>query len=484
MEGRKRLSVGLAGAGLLAALAIALVGRGTPPAGTDIDGVAAEVDGLIREAAAGVQARADTLAQLPRLGWAVATDEETVRDMTTEELAFRTKPGEHIEIANMPKAGGAVRQLLRLPPDASFAMPMSPGSRLFIDGGKSHVAAIVSVEPRQRADELTGLLAVSRLLDTAALEQRLDARGIHAELRIGEASVTLGVPTPPANGTQAKTALASPTAAGAELVVVWQAPRPAWTRFAPWAVALLSLLVATLLWRRKSDQERIAPAGAPAHSISPPQVYNPAAASWTDPGKAARVHTEAEVEAELDAEVEWTDPAKTDPVVNALPPAPLDGPVPEPEPPGAVPIQSPFPAQLPPPFPTEPRRRVNTGAVDLRLDQSRSGRVDISLTRSGSVSFGGERREGPKRASTPMLGNENDPRNEEYKALYTEFVRLRRTTGEPIENLDVVDFVEVLQEKRAQLIRDLGVQDVRFRLAFDNGKAAIRYMTVAAAKSS
>ena len=44
--------------------------------------------------------------------------------------------------------------------------------------------------------------------------------------------------------------------------------------------------------------------------------------------------------------------------------------------------------------------------------------------------------------------------------------------------------MEALQEKRAQLIRELGVKDVRFRLAFDNGKAAIRYMTVAAAKSS
>ena len=63
-----------------------------------------------------------------------------------------------------------------------------------------------------------------------------------------------------------------------------------------------------------------------------------------------------------------------------------------------------------------------------------------------------------------MLGNDNDPRNEEYKALFTEYMRLRRTTGEAVEDLDVVDFVEALQEKRAQLIRELGVKDVRFRL--------------------
>ncbi len=227
MEGHKRLSIALAGAGLLAALAVALVGRQATPLGGDVGAVAAELDAVIREAAAAVQARADTLAQLPRLGWAVATDEDTVRDMTTEELAFRTRPGEHIEIANMPKGGQEVRHLLRLPPDASFAMPMSPGSHLFLDGGKSHVVAVVAVEPRQRADELSGLLAVSRVLETAAVEQRLEARGVHAELRLREGSLTLGAPTPAANGTPAKTTLTSPSAGGVELSVVWPGGRPA-----------------------------------------------------------------------------------------------------------------------------------------------------------------------------------------------------------------------------------------------------------------
>jgi hypothetical protein len=467
VEGHKRLSIALAGAGLLAALAVALVGRQATPPGGDIGAVAAEVDGVIREAAAGVQARADTLAQLPRLGWAVATDEDTVRDMTTEELAFRTRPGEHIEIANMPKGGQEVRHLLRLPPDASFAMPMSPGSRLFLDGGKCHVVAVVAVEPRQRADELTGLLAVSRELDTATLEQRLQARGVHAELRLWEGTLTLGASKRAPGGTLAKTTLTSPSATGVELSVVWPGGRPAWTKVVPVAIALLSLLGAALLWQRKTEPEHVASADARTMVASPPPVSDPQASTGIDFASSEDL-----------TEEEWTDPdsIKTDPVVAAVPDITQPG-TPGDAADGAIPVQV---------VPTtgSDARRMLSGAVDLRMDPSRSGRIDIALARSGSVSFPGPPRGTPKRAATPMLGNDNDPRNEEYKALFTEYMRLRRTTGEAVENLDVVDFVEALQQKRAQLISELRVKDVRFRLAFDNGKAAIRYMTVAAAKSS
>jgi hypothetical protein len=472
VEGHKRLSIALAGAGLLAALAVALVGRQATSPGGDIAAVAAELDGVIREAAAAVQARADTLAQLPRLGWAVATDEDTVRDMTTEELAFRTRPGEHIEIANMPKGGQEIHHLLRLPPDVSFAMPMTPGSHLFLEGGKSHVIAVVAVEPRQRADELIGLLAVSRVLETAAVEQRLQARGVHAELRLREGSLTLGAPTPARNGTPAKTVLTSPSASGVELSVVWPGGRPVWTKAVPAVIALLSLLGAALLWRRQLEQEhgQVASAGAPTMVTISPQVSIP-----TNSAAPEEVPEDLSEDA---AEEDWTDPdaAKTDPVVAAAsdttqPGAPPDAAH------GAIPVQVVSASG-------SDARRMHSGAVDLGMDPSRSGRVAMSLARSGSMSFPAERRGGAKRALTPKLGNENDPRNEEYKALFTEFMRLRRTTGETIENLDVVDFVEGLQEKRAQLIRELGVKDVRFRLAFDNGKAAIRYMTVAAAKSS
>ncbi len=73
---------------------------------------------------------------------------------------------------------------------------------------------------------------------------------------------------------------------------------------------------------------------------------------------------------------------------------------------------------------------------------------------------------------------ETDSRTEEWRSLFAEFVKLRRTTGEPIEGLDVAHFVATLRAKRAEIMRQIPVKDVRFKLAFQNGKAAIRYMTV------
>jgi hypothetical protein len=53
-----------------------------------------------------------------------------------------------------------------------------------------------------------------------------------------------------------------------------------------------------------------------------------------------------------------------------------------------------------------------------------------------------------------------------------------RTTGESVDDLDVTQFVETLREKRAQIMKQIPVRDVQFKLAFHNGKAAIRYLTV------
>jgi hypothetical protein len=64
-----------------------------------------------------------------------------------------------------------------------------------------------------------------------------------------------------------------------------------------------------------------------------------------------------------------------------------------------------------------------------------------------------------------------DPRTDEYRSLFAEFVNLRRTTGEPVEGLDVDQFIRTLREKRAQIMKQLPVKDVRFKLAFQNGKA-------------
>jgi hypothetical protein len=85
--------------------------------------------------------------------------------------------------------------------------------------------------------------------------------------------------------------------------------------------------------------------------------------------------------------------------------------------------------------------------------------------------------QGHPRRPTPAGGGSTDPLGDEYRALYAEFVRLRRTTGEPVD-IDREDFVDQLRRTRDEIAHKDGVPDVQFRLVFQNGKAVIRFTTV------
>src|SRR5262249_28595969 len=146
-------------AGLLGALGILLGGRRSTSE-DDLRAAAADLGGLIRESAAGVKERADTLAQLPRIGWAVATDEATVKDLTNDELAFRTHPGEHIEITQMRRGGGEPRRLLRRPADSDLDLPLMTGTHVVVRQNHLHIVTVVSIEPRERAELMVGILGV------------------------------------------------------------------------------------------------------------------------------------------------------------------------------------------------------------------------------------------------------------------------------------------------------------------------------------
>ena len=452
----RRLSGSVAVAGLLAALGIFLLGREAPS--DDVGVAAADLEAAIRENAAGAQARADTLAQLPRLGWAVATDENTMRDLTTEELAFRPHPGEHIEITQMRKGGGEPRRLLRLPAESDLALPVLPGTQVVVRAGKLHVVTVVSVEPRQRAEELVGILAVSKQIDTSAIEQRLAARGISAELRTIQGSLTLAGTAPASPET--KVALTGPAAEGAVLVAA-NIGKARWPRIVSPLILLISLVAAAVLWRRGTVEARPAPSpsGArPAHAQAPPapaavlrSPSRPRPSDDTDPSAARRQPNEGAHAACR----------------------PIDG--------------------------AHAHRRPDRGrgvgvqsvAGDARGGQSARRRGRGARRRSGSrpCRAGSRsrwcdparcrcRRARPAALRRVTCRPRRDPRAEEYRSLFSEFVNLRRTTGESIEGLDVAHFVETLREKRAQLMKELRVKDVRFKLAFQNGKAAIRYLTV------
>jgi hypothetical protein len=190
--GRFRSSIALAGSGLL--IAIFLIAKG-PTLGDKGAGplraAAENLDTKQRELAAAVEARATTLAQLPRLSWAVATDEETVRDLTTDELGFRAQPGEVIALAQINKKSGHAVTLLHAPPTAALATPSTPGIHALVAGGELLVASVAAVEPRERADAVTGALVVARRLEVVTAADQLIRAGIAARIITADGSATL-----------------------------------------------------------------------------------------------------------------------------------------------------------------------------------------------------------------------------------------------------------------------------------------------------
>jgi len=326
--------------------------------------------------------------------------------------------------------------------ESELALPVIPGTHVIVQGTEIHVVTVVSVEPRQHADELVGILAVAKQLDPSPIAQRLAARGINAELRTIRGSITLAGSRP--SSVEVKVALTGPAAEGAELVAA-NVSQARWPRWLSPAVLAVSLLAALLLWRRGGapqprHEKAFGPFPTAAHA-QPPASPPPA-----QPARADLEITAQPVDLET---TDQTDPEQTGEWVaspQAATPAIGNPVVPE----GAAPEE--------------------------RMDPARSGRVEISLVRSGSVSLSPRAPGLPPPSIDPKA--ETDSRTEEWRGLFAEFIKLRRTTGEPIEGLDAAHFVATLRAKRAEIMRQIPVKDVRFKLAFQNGKAAIRYMTV------
>jgi len=514
----------VAAAGLVVALGVFLMGRRTSP--DDLRAAANDLQALVRENAAGVKERAETLAQMPRISWAVGTDEATVKDLTSDELAFQTHPGEHIEITQMRRDGGEPRRLLRRPADSNVDLPLIVGTHVVVRDEQLQLVTVVSIEPRERAEQMFGLLAVAKQIDASAITQRLAARRINAEVRTMQGSFVLaGSALAPAAG-DVTIPLTGPGTDGLALVGS-NVSRSRWPSVVAPLVLILSLAGAALLWRddvarliqRDASRFKAAPRPPPEMESTESTEEEPSAVTAPHPPPPAPEPHSPPPAPEPDSPAPPAPAPQT--TVPAAPPPRRPTPPPEPPPlapprptrntptpPGAVPPrQTPieaYPTRLPTPslgarLPPRPdahlRRTPPPGSkvtplaglpsipaeavplpVDNRSDLARSGHVDTSLVRTGSVALPAR---GPGAPGRPTHSSAAaDPNTEEYRSLFTEFVKMRKTTGEPTAELDAERFIETLREKRAQIMKQIPVKDVRFKLAFHNGKAAIRYSTV------
>jgi hypothetical protein len=423
------VSIGVAAVGLVGAV-FWTAAEGTHPQAAGASTLASDVDIRIREAMVGAQARAETLAQLPRLAVAVATDARTFRDLTADELAFRPRRDEHIEIAQISlgkrRGGGrepAAQSLLRLPDERLPLSMTTTGRHVMIGGGGLQAVAFEPVQPRERTNELRGAIAVARQIDLSSFGSRLAALGLSGRIDLASGSFPLGG-AQVASGGVSRVVLGSAAAERATLVLTGMAAPPSQRRFlGPVGLMVLSAVAARVLRRQRSLSARPEPM-RPTPVVGTPLMPLPEPLEKAGPEKAGPEEVIDDDCAEQTARHSTNSIAAIYGRIMGPAPAPSGSPRAESHPSHTL------PADL---FETD----------------------DVPLP--------------------PPQEQPDELLEREYRMLYEEFNTLRQTCRQSPCALSADRFVLLLRDQRDKLIRRLGARDVAFRIAFHNGKAAIRF---------
>ena len=176
-----------------AAIMVATSSRAAAPPAKTIDEVGADVVVRLREASILAHQRAEAIAAVPSLAYAVATDQQTMLDMTADELSFHAQPGEIVEVAQVMRHGGKVTPLRREGDGALVHLPFAQAGLQFVVAGDTIYAVdVVDVKPRGRQNQLRGAVGVARVVDLAAASARLAELGGGVQLRIGDGALVLG----------------------------------------------------------------------------------------------------------------------------------------------------------------------------------------------------------------------------------------------------------------------------------------------------
>lgn len=160
---------------------------------TTVEELAADVVVQMRDAGVLAQQRAAAIAAVPSLGYAVATDQQTMLDMTADELSFHAQPGEIVEVGQVMIKSGKVTSLRREGEGALVHLPLGTAGLHFVVSGETVYAVnVIDVRPRGREHVLRGAVGVARAIDLSAASAALARLGAGAQLRVGDGALTLG----------------------------------------------------------------------------------------------------------------------------------------------------------------------------------------------------------------------------------------------------------------------------------------------------
>lgn len=178
------------GVGVAAVVCLSVMGFGIRERRAGAAETKVRMEKLIGERALALAARAAELAALAKMPSALATDPETVRDLTDKELPLALAEGESITLAQRFHDG---RQavLLSLPAE-NVPKVTAPGGSAGLQGGQLVLFHAVSVVPTERAQELSGIVVVSSIVEARTILATLPAWSPGARLGVGEGFLVLG----------------------------------------------------------------------------------------------------------------------------------------------------------------------------------------------------------------------------------------------------------------------------------------------------
>jgi serine/threonine protein kinase len=168
------------------------VGGRAAPSRSTLEEISKQVDENLSQVAGAVRRRAEALAQLPFLAALVSTDAATARDLKSDDMTLRPAFGETIEVGQLPRDGKPV-SLLVLPEGSKTVAPLDRlGLQPSAADGALLLSYLVAVRPQERADELTGVAAVSLPVDLSQVGRRVDELGLRARLELPNGTVPIG----------------------------------------------------------------------------------------------------------------------------------------------------------------------------------------------------------------------------------------------------------------------------------------------------
>lgn len=197
------------------------VGAPSPEAAAKMSTAIGQLDGDLKATRATVKERALTIADILQVQAAVATNEDTARDMwRTGALRFTSQVGEIIELGQVVTGKSPTPLLIQ--PDGAMRSPHAgtPGSYAELLGNQILVTEVANVTPKDRANELTGYVTVSRPLDLGPAIAALASANIAGSFEIDGKVKTIGSPAANAQ----RTAMPLRSLPGARLVVATPAP--------------------------------------------------------------------------------------------------------------------------------------------------------------------------------------------------------------------------------------------------------------------